>query len=60
MVAITGVVGKYKFASFEDAIKRLNKWLEDDLITEDELMRYIIELFHEIPEDKYNSIIERM
>lgn len=60
MVAITGVVGKYKFESFEGAIKRLAKWLEDDLITEKQLMSYIMELYNQIPEETYNSIINEM
>ncbi len=57
MVAIEGIVGQYKFDSFADAIKRLASWAEKDLITEKQLMAYIMELYHQIPEDKYNSIV---
>lgn len=60
MVAITGIVGQYKFESFEGAIKRLSKWIDDDLITEKQLMLYIMELYNQIPEETYNSIINEM
>lgn len=59
-VRISGLVGEYKFDTFTQAIIRLAKWIEDGLISEDEVMKAIYELFHEIPEEKYNSIIEKL
>lgn len=59
MVAIRGVIGDYKFGSFEDAIKRISSWIDQDLITEKQMMEFIYDLFHQIPEDIYNDISDR-
>jgi len=57
MISIEGTIAQYKFESFELAIKRLNSWIEQGLATEKDLCFFIMQLFHEIPEDVYNDLI---
>lgn len=59
MIELTGNISSYKFGTFGDAIQRINKWREDGLAGEKEICSFIMQLFHEIPEDIYNDIIEK-
>lgn len=57
MIRIQGFLNSYQFESFADAIKRLNQWNIDGLVSERDNAEFIIQLFHEIPEGLYNDII---
>jgi hypothetical protein len=58
-VQLIGGIADYKFDSFEDALKRIIDWKNRDLCTERDLMGFIVQLFHEIPNDVYNQIIDQ-
>lgn len=55
-----GIGALYSFDSLQSTIKRINSWFEQGLINEKECAAFIIQLFHEIPEDMYNDIISKM
>lgn len=59
MITIHGFLNKYQFGSFGDAIKRLNQWQNDGLVSERDIAEFIIQLFHEIPEELYNDIVNQ-
>lgn len=60
MITLNGGLGaRYSFGTFGDAIKRLAKWEEGGMINEEEICAFIIQLFHAIPENMYNDIIEK-
>lgn len=50
-------ITSYTFDSLGDSLRRLTKWEEDGIITEREYARFIIQLFHQIPDELYNDII---
>jgi hypothetical protein len=58
-IQLTGSITKYKFDSFEDALRRIINWKNTGLCTEKDLMGFIVQLFHEIPDDIYNQIIDQ-
>lgn len=58
MIELTGHIASYKFGTMTDAIKRINQWAEDGLADEKAVCGFIMQLFHEIPEDVYNDLIE--
>lgn len=57
MITIQGFLNTYQFGTFGDAIQRINQWRIDGLVSEREIAEIIIQLFHEIPEELYNDII---
>lgn len=57
-VQLVGGVADYRFDSFEDALKRIIDWKNRGLCSERDIMGFIIQLFHEIPNDVYNQIID--
>jgi hypothetical protein len=54
---LTSAISLYTFDSLGDSLRRLTKWEESGLITEREYAKFIIQLFHQIPEELYNDII---
>lgn len=50
----------YTFDSYHEAFKRFAKWFEDGLVSEEECMGFVIEMFHQIPEGVYNRLAEKL
>ena len=57
---VGGIGAYYSFDTLQAAIKRINSWFDQGLINEKECAGFIIQLFHCIPEDIYNDIINKM
>lgn len=61
MIVLNGGIGaRYSFETFGEAIKRLGKWNDENLVSEKEMCDFIIQMFHQIPEPIYNEIINEL
>lgn len=47
---------RYSFDTFGEALNRISKWTEKDLVSEEECADFIVQLFHQIPDELYNKI----
>lgn len=56
-IVIKSGIGEYRFPNLTDATKALFRWQDEGLASEKEIARFIIQLFHQIPEPLYNDII---
>lgn len=54
---LRSAITTYSFDSLGDSLRRLIQWEGSGLITEREYAKFIIQLFHQIPEEMYNDII---
>lgn len=54
-----GIGAIYSFDSLQGVIDRIDKWFDQELIDEKECAAFIIQLFHQIPEETYNDIINK-
>jgi len=54
---LRSAISTYTFDSLGDSLRRLTKWEEGELISERDYASFIIQLFHQIPEEMYNDII---
>lgn len=54
---LTTSITSYSFDSLKDALARILRFENDNLISERESAKFIMQLFHQIPEDIYNDII---
>ena len=48
----------YRFENIEDAIKAIARWNDNGSSNEKTNARFIIQLFHQIPESVYNDIVD--
>lgn len=56
MIIIKDTLSSYQFDSVSEALRRISKWSDKQMITEREAAKLIIQLFHQIPDSLYNSI----
>jgi hypothetical protein len=55
-IVIKDTLSRYEFDSISEALRRISKWSDKQMISEKEAAKLIIQLFHEIPDSLYNSI----
>lgn len=55
-IIIKDTLSSYQFDSVSEALRRISKWSDKQMITEREAAKLIIQLFHQIPDSLYNSI----
>ena len=51
---------EYTFYSFADALRNLLFRYDKGLVNEKDLASYIVQMFHAIPEELYNDIIDQL
>lgn len=58
MITLSGgfEFSRYSFDNFQDALNRISKWMEKELVTEEECMTFIVQLFYQIPDEAFNRI----
>lgn len=47
----------YEFETLRDATKALFQWQDKEYVTDKDIAQFVIQLFHQIPEQLYNDII---
>jgi hypothetical protein len=60
MVSLQAEITTYKWDSFCDAFKAIGKWVEKDMINEEEAMRFTMEMYNQIPDRDFNDIQDRL
>ncbi len=60
MITYSGLIGRYECETFEEALKSLIARKDKGIIDEKDIMKAIIQLFHQIPEKDYNDIIDQL
>ena len=61
MVSLNGSIefSRYTFDDFASALKTMNRWIEQNLVTEEECAAFIVQMFHQIPDELYNRIQDK-
>lgn len=55
-IVLRDALSTYEFDTLGDSLRRLSRWSDKEMITDREAARFIIQLFHQIPDPVYNSI----
>ena len=56
-VVLRTSITSYSFDSIRDALRRISVWNNEELLSDRESAKFIIQLFNQIPEELYNDII---
>jgi hypothetical protein len=56
VIVLKDTLSSYTFDSLGDALRRISRWSEKELINERESAKFITQLFNQIPDSLYNSI----